>query len=298
MHKDLADHAQVAHENTRLVGVAGLDAFEEPPAMGSEDTFDELRPSEVFTVLDADSSQFGALLRARAGQDLIIEGPPGTGKSQTITNLIAQTLLEGKKVLFVSEKRAALDVVHGRLREVGLGPLCLEIHSDKANKRDVILRIGASLQARKPNPGRQARMQFDALLALRRELNEYVRTLHKSLLFEKSAFDIHGELALLESVPTILATIGIPIAALDVEGELRLIRQARQLAQMPEMLVHYHEHPWYGCTVTEWSLEQQTLLLGHFVRFRDTLSSFDALALSLAELMGVNRPGFAGDSAT
>src|SRR5207245_3708227 len=55
---------------------------------------------------------------------------------------------------------------------------------------------------------------------------------------------------------------------------------------MPEMLVHYHEHRCYGCTVTEWSLEQQTLLLGHFVRFRDTLSSFGALASSLAELMG------------
>src|SRR5207249_10845628 len=83
--------------------------------------------AECFTVLDADSSQFEVLLRARAGQDVVIEGPPGTGKSQTITNLIAQMLLEGKKVLFVSEKRAALDVVHARLRDVGLGPFCLEI---------------------------------------------------------------------------------------------------------------------------------------------------------------------------
>jgi very-short-patch-repair endonuclease len=286
MHKDLADHQDGAHENSRLVGVAGLGAFEEPPAIGSEDTFDEVRPSEVFTVLDADSSQFGALLRARAGQDLVIEGPPGTGKSQTITNLIAQSLLEGKKVLFVSEKRAALDVVHGRLQDVGLGPFCLEIHSDKANKRDVIMRIGASLQARKPNPGRQARMQSDTLLALRRELNEYVRTLHKPVLFDKSAFEVHGELGLLESVPTISAAVGVPISELNIEGELRLMRQARRLAQMPEMLVHYHEHPWFGCALNEWSLEQQTHLLAHLQRFRATLASFDALASRLAELMG------------
>src|SRR5262249_19121832 len=111
MHKDLCDHQEIAPENSRLVGVAGLGAFEDPSAIGAEDTFDEIRPSEVFTVRDADSSQFAALLRGRAGQDLVVEGPPGTGKSQTITNLIAQSLLEGKKVLFVSEKRAALDVV-------------------------------------------------------------------------------------------------------------------------------------------------------------------------------------------
>ena len=80
--------------------------------------------------------------RIRAGDDLIVQGPPGTGKSQTITNLIAQSLYDGKKVLFVSEKMAALNVVHERLRESGLGTFCLELHSDKANKRDTLVRIG------------------------------------------------------------------------------------------------------------------------------------------------------------
>jgi hypothetical protein len=282
MHKDLTDHESVAHENKHLLGVAGLGSFEESTEIGAAETFDDVHPGEVFTVLDADSSQFEVLLRARAAQDLVIEGPPGTGKSQTITNLIAQMLLEGKKVLFVSEKRAALDVVHGRLREVGLGPFCLEIHSDKANKRDVLQRIAASLQTRHASPSRHARLQFDTLLALRRELNEYVRALHAPLLFDKSAFDVHGELAQLEAVPAISASIGLAIGDLDLQGEYRLMRQAQRLAQMPEMLVRYHEHPWHGCTLREWSLEHQTILLTHLNQFRTALLGFGQLATSLA----------------
>jgi hypothetical protein len=69
---------------------------------------------------------------------MVIQGPPGTGKSQTIVNLIAQALSEGKKVLFVSEKRAALDVVKQRLDRVGIGSACLELHSNKVKKKDVI----------------------------------------------------------------------------------------------------------------------------------------------------------------
>lgn len=289
MHKDLEDHGAVAHENPRLVGVAGMGAFDGGTPIGSEETFDEIRPSEVFTVLDADSSQLAALLRARAGQDIVIEGPPGTGKSQTITNLIAQSLLDGKKVLFVSEKRAALEVVHRRLRDVGIGPFCLEIHSDKANKRDVIQRIGASLQARRPGGGRKARGQFEMLLSFRRDLNEYVRALHRPELFEKSAFDLHAELAQLESVPTIEAKVEFSIAALDQESELRLMRQARKLTQMPQMVIGYREHPWFGCTLAEWSLEQQELLRSQLQRFRESIASFDPVAARVSEAMGSPR---------
>ncbi|MFH4385343.1 AAA domain-containing protein, partial [Acinetobacter baumannii] len=79
--------------------------------------------------------------------DLVLEGPPGTGKSQTITNLIAQALADGKSVLFVAEKRAALEVVHRRLVNVGLDEFCLELHSTKANKRAVMQEIGRALDA-------------------------------------------------------------------------------------------------------------------------------------------------------
>ncbi|MDH3605058.1 MAG: hypothetical protein OEU26_36130, partial [Candidatus Tectomicrobia bacterium] len=77
------------------------------------------------------------------GGDFVLEGPPGTGKSQTIANIIAHNLALGRKVLFVSEKMAALDVVYRRLREKRLGDFCLELHSSKANKRHVLDQLGA-----------------------------------------------------------------------------------------------------------------------------------------------------------
>ena len=85
-------------------------------------------------IRDADSSQHSALVHALRGQNLVIEGPPGTGKSQTITNLIAAALARGKTVLFVAEKLAALEVVRRRLDDAGLGLFCLEVHSHKTKK--------------------------------------------------------------------------------------------------------------------------------------------------------------------
>src|SRR2546422_1962808 len=104
-------------------------------------------PEKTFQVVDADSSQMRAIAAVAQGHDLVLEGPPGTGKSQTITNLIAQALAAGKSVLFVAEKMAALQVVHSRLRAAGLDEFCLEMHSTKANKRLVMQELAAALDA-------------------------------------------------------------------------------------------------------------------------------------------------------
>src|SRR5690606_38443707 len=96
---------------------------------------DEVIPAaRLDHVVDSDSSQTVAIEWVRANRSLVIQGPPGTGKSQSITNIIATAVLDGKKVLFVAEKLAALEVVKRRLESVGLGDLCLEIHSHKAHK--------------------------------------------------------------------------------------------------------------------------------------------------------------------
>jgi AAA domain/Protein of unknown function (DUF4011) len=95
-------------------------------------------PESRFPVIAMDPSQDRAVLRARTGQSYVIQGPPGTGKSQTIANLIADYIGRGKRVLFVCEKRAALDVVFNRLKAVGLGSMCALVHDSQENKRDFI----------------------------------------------------------------------------------------------------------------------------------------------------------------
>ncbi len=96
-------------------------------------------------IYEADSSQHSAIIDAASGENLVIEGPPGTGKSQTITNLIAAAIANGKRVLFVAEKMAALEVVKRRLDNAGLGDFCLELHSHKTNKLQVLTDINNRL---------------------------------------------------------------------------------------------------------------------------------------------------------
>lgn len=106
---------------------------------------DHYSPHDLVYVLDADSSQTEAIQTSLAGKDLVIQGPPGTGKSQTITNIIVSAVSQGKKVLFIAEKMAALDVVHQRLQKCNLAPLCFELHSRKASKSSVLAQLKASI---------------------------------------------------------------------------------------------------------------------------------------------------------
>ncbi len=113
------------------------DGFAEQESSYVDETHidDILSPAEVHQVKDADSTQILAILDVNSGRNMVLQGPPGTGKSQTITNIIAECIGCGRKVLFVSEKMAALDVVKSRLDEVGLGDAVLELHSHRTNKK-------------------------------------------------------------------------------------------------------------------------------------------------------------------
>lgn len=129
---------------------------------------------------DADSSQHSALIDALAGKNLVIEGPPGTGKSQTITNLIGLALANGKTVLFVSEKLAALEVVRRRLDQAGLGIFCLELHSHKTDKRKLLDELEERLSARRSFKGPKDLAEKQKLLqSAKQQLIEYVELINK-----------------------------------------------------------------------------------------------------------------------
>ena len=135
-----------------------LGGFESESSLSApEENLDERFPDprELGHILDADASQTQVIAAVREGRNLVVQGPPGTGKSQTIANIIAVAAKDGKRVLFVAEKRAALDVVHARLEKCDLGPLCLELHSHKAVRRHVYddlkrtLELGPPLRRRR-----------------------------------------------------------------------------------------------------------------------------------------------------
>ncbi|MBU2741552.1 DUF3320 domain-containing protein [Acidithiobacillus albertensis] len=181
MWKDLTERTEQLRENPvvrhlidtpRECYSSGID-FPNPRQLDTE-----LPPERTFCPLPADSSQLSAVMAAARGKDFVLVGPPGTGKSQTISNLIAQCLAEDKRVLFVSEKIAALDVVYRRLREVGLGEFCLELHSNKARKLDVLVQFQKTWEAKGAVDPKAWRAEALRLRNLRDQLNGYVERLH------------------------------------------------------------------------------------------------------------------------
>ena len=132
-------------------------------------------------ITDADSSQYSALVDAMRGRSFALKGPPGTGKSQTITNLIAAALASDKSVLFVAEKMAALEVVSKRLKDAGLGPFLLELHSTKAQKKQVLESFDERLRFGRKSSGRVGQSLQTTLEQLKRtrdELKSYIDLLN------------------------------------------------------------------------------------------------------------------------
>ncbi len=134
--------------------------------------------NDIPLVMNADSSQHSAIFDVMSGKNIVIEGPPGTGKSQTISNLIAVLLSKGKSVLFVSEKLAALEVVHKRLNKVGLDDFCLELHSNKSQKVKVLDSIKKRIDT-KYEDIYDIKTTIEQIENKKKELKEYIELLHK-----------------------------------------------------------------------------------------------------------------------
>lgn len=151
-----------------------------------------IAPKDLFTPLPADSSQLATVVAAQDGHDMVVIGPPGTGKSQTITNMIAHCLAIGKTVLFVAEKSAALNVVYRRLRQNGLSDACLELHSNKADKKLVIKQLGNAWRRLSKAHADDWEDATTSLRIHRDELNRYVEALHKPGSHGVSVYDAIG----------------------------------------------------------------------------------------------------------
>lgn len=152
----------------------------------------DVLPNDTYQILDADSSQQQAIAFVKANNNLVIEGPPGTGKSQTIANIIAELLSQGKKVLFVSQKIAALSVVKSRLDAHGLEPYCLELHSDKTNRKQVLQNILDSMTT--AGITNHTGSSLDILQKKRIKLNEYVKAVSSQIgILNKKPFEAIGK---------------------------------------------------------------------------------------------------------
>ena len=265
---------------------------------GEEYLIDELdEVHERYPLIDdADSSQHSALVDAIDGKNLVIEGPPGTGKSQTITNLIAAAMAQGKKVLFVAEKLAALEIVKRRLDIAGLGEFCLELHSHKSQKRKLLDNIGERL---KKHGNSVAPEEIDADIVryeeLKNELKEHVGRINRTW---KSTGKTAHEILMaatryreaLGLNPEMLHPVGYDGENFDAARQRRTRDKIKDFGNIYQSVkgqlnkeTSLQSHPWYGVRNTDLqvfdidrvsaSLENWQKSLRNLLEFRPELAA-------------------------
>ncbi len=264
----------------------------------SEEEVDALPVTSVHHVLDADSSQIAVIEDLKAGMSLVVEGPPGTGKSQTIVNVIAEFLAIGKTVLFVSEKMAALDVVKSRLDELGLGVFCLELHnSKKANKKKVLAEIQRTLAYQVP-----ALKNDDETLQgvehLRKALNDYTTAVNTPVGGRNlSPYTLYG---IRETALRVFTESGRPMPRIVIPTVETITppqwtatcRALKELDALLPQVSPIKENPWRDCTITTTIISidieeiRQSLETG-----LETLSEIQMNTARLVEYAGIAEPG-------
>ena len=253
MYKDIKENAAKIIQNDNVRALLGEAVSSNATALGDEKLTDLL---DLHNVVDADSSQAEAIEAAKEGQSFVLQGPPGTGKSQTITNIIAECLSDGKKVLFVSEKLAALNVVYDKLKKVGLEEFCLELHSHKANKKLIIEELCRTLKLAKSGVSEKAERELKIKKDAQRQLDEYALELHKIRpVINKTLYQLYEEVSACRAVPD----LSFVIEKIDAKGEDYIEKAENCLNHYaeytPSVGTDYHANVWYGYTVPDSSYQ-------------------------------------------
>jgi len=299
IYQDLKALAEVAITHPVVAALARATVAKE----GSDeigDSLDDLKSPEIvpIPVLPADGSQIEALTYGAAGAHLVIHGPPGTGKSQTISNLIADSLGRSKKVLFVSSKMAALNVVHQRLAEKGLDRFCLEAHSTKAGKVKIIDELRRTLESDDLTVGGRFEETLASLLRVRTDLNRYVQELHRVREpLGKTLYQVIGRTAKLVAAPEVRAPLPwVDVLSVSRDELVACWDILNELGAQANVFDVRANHPWRGFSATAVTItereqieEDLRLLLAAADRIQKLIPDFSRVVeaddLSISDLL-------------
>ncbi len=259
----------------------------DPPIVAEEANLDGVfQPRDLVHVLEADSSQTIAIEEVKRGRSLVIQGPPGTGKSQTIANVVAGAVRAGKRVLFVAEKVAALQVVKQRLDATGLGALCLELHSHKSNKLAVLEELRRTLELGPPVAANVSE-NAEALLQERDRLNTYVTAIHTPLLAAGvTAFEAMGQLLRLQSDGWQALDMRLPQAAGWQRADLRQRQRVlEELAVVAEYVGVPAAHPCRGVRAVALLPPDRQRILEQLRAVLTQLDTLRAQSLQLSQML-------------
>jgi very-short-patch-repair endonuclease len=244
---------------------------------------DATPPADEFLVLDADSSQNWAINAVLAGESLIVRGPPGTGKSQTIANLIGSMIARDKRVLFVAEKRAAIEAVVKRLDAQGIGDLVLDLHGGIGSRRQFAATIGAALAASRSAPRVDRSQEHRTLEKRRDELNDYVRVLHEERSpWGSSLYELRAQLLGLHDFESEVRFNGDVLARLNREAVALLEEDLAEYARLGGFTLRSSGKPWANADVVSSETAEQANALVEEVRRHRLAQALDALERAAA----------------
>ncbi|VDN48244.1 conserved protein of unknown function [Petrocella atlantisensis] len=291
MYNDIENNVERIKAHPVLNALAG-DSSDIKRISEDFDGFDhdtKVRPIDTFQVVDADSSQQDAILYSKNNISFILQGPPGTGKSQTITNIISEGLSDGKKILFVSEKSAALEVVHSRLSNVGLAEFCMSLHNNKKNKKEVLNDLNRTFNLDKRALKDDALYDLQKLEEERDLLNQYVKDLHiKNDPLNKSIFEITGELAALPACKDLQFTID-NVKSMTLEDLNKIKIALDDFSHVLGMMKKdYKDNPWIGCNLKSVTHEFRLNTEIDLKKLQEGLDKINNALMSFNSDMGVN----------
>ena len=285
MYNDLKEHEKEILENRNVKAILGQsNENNDSDGLIPEGQFDDLR--DLHTVVDADSSQMSAIKMAKSGKSFVLQGPPGTGKSQTITNIIAECLYDGKKVLFVSEKQAALNVVFDKLRQVRLSDFCLELHSHKSNKKQVIEELRRTLYLPKINA---SNVPDDMMRRTKSQevLDRYEHELHSVRPYvELSLFQMYGAHAHYKNAPQIDFYINnFEYMNDSCRKEICYILE-EYTSYVPTIGQDYRDNPWNGYFASDTSIKGKNAIKVDFTSMIKALRDINPVLQQLVDDYG------------
>ncbi|MCY4523092.1 MAG: DUF3320 domain-containing protein [Caldilineaceae bacterium] len=285
----------LAGAQTQGEGTAPVEASATPResdlAGGRLDDLLDMR--DQYTVLPADFSQLRAIDEARRGRNLVIHGPPGTGKSQTITNLIATLLADGKRVLFVSEKTAALDVVKRRLEECNLGVFCLDLHSDRGRKSEVYRQLRSAVNDKRDQLADS--VSINELVDRRDRLNRIVRWLHKRREpLGKSVYEMQGLFAQQRHLPRFEAFDPPPASRLTFNWVRDVERVAERIARRPDEFRSHDSSRWISLRTAQPSLQLADLIRADMRAVQTAIDTLRDEADACSQWLGISAIGSEG----
>ncbi len=258
MVNDLRDNQSTLADHDVIAAIAGYTAARDKltgtgSRTGDFQSLDKQSPDKEFLVFSADSSQHSVIEKVLDGRTGVIQGPPGTGKSQTISNLITSLVASGKRVLFVAEKRAALDVVLDRLGRQGLRHIALDLHGADVSRRAVMTQLDESLRLVRETMPVNVGDTHVRFSERRTALNDHVRRLHNPREPSgKSVYELQGELLRMPPEAALRWRWRGPALASLAPGEIRRIRDLLDEARASANLVlHTDLSPWTDAAITD-----------------------------------------------